>query len=100
MLSSSREAGGGLGNDERLLPPSHRYHGVRPGVTALQLEQYGAEAPPPNPPLEEGARCRSYAGKDEGDETLQLYDWFGSMADPRRRGRERLSIIFAFDDPE
>lgn len=40
-------------------------------------------------------------GSDSGGSgpSLPLYDWWGSMREVRRRGPERLSIIFAFDDP-
>ena len=38
-------------------------------------------------------------GEDKEGE-LPLWDWWGSMKHLRPRGPERLSVIFAFADPE
>lgn len=68
--------------------------GIRVGVSRAQLEAYGVEVKDEGP---EGAATQADV---EGDvKTLCLYDWFGSIRHPVPRGRERLSIIFAFNDP-
>jgi hypothetical protein len=61
-------------------------HGIRLGVTADQLSEAGCEV----------------AEEDyyDDDGNTVMYDWFGSMTDPRRRQPERLSVVFAFDDPQ
>jgi hypothetical protein len=70
-------------------------HGIRLGVTKHQIDDYLLSQ---GAPLETGmeAAAAEAAGAGKG---LPLYDWWGSMQGVRRRGPERLSIIFAFDDP-
>ena len=60
-------------------------HGVRLGVTKLQLQDFG------NSDIDDD--------DDRVSKGIKLYDWFGSMKSARQRGPERLSIIFAFADP-
>lgn len=68
--------------------------GIRVGVDKEQLAAYGVEAPPLTGEDEE-------EGDVAGDvRALELYDWFGSIDSPVKRGRERMSIIFAFNDPQ
>lgn len=66
-------------------------HGIRLGVTHPQIEDYylGAELP---------EEARVLGGEQKGE--VPLWDWWGNMKNLRRRGPERLSIIFAFSDPE
>jgi len=62
-------------------------------VTHPQIEDFylGAELP------EEARVVEGEGGKEGG---VPLWDWWGSMKNLRRRGPERLSVIFAFADPE
>eukprot|EP00624_Nannochloropsis_granulata_P005291 evm.model.NODE_37437_length_30217_cov_24.682034.2 len=66
-------------------------HGIRLGVTHPQIEDYylGAELP---------EEARVLEGGEKGE--VPLWDWWGNMKNLRRRGPERLSVIFAFADPE
>jgi len=68
-------------------------HGIRLGVTHPQIEDFylGAELP------EEARVVEGEGGKEGG---VPLWDWWGSVKNLRRRGPERLSVIFAFADPE
>lgn len=74
-----------------------------------------ADHPTPNPPNqtqiedfllggpltpEVEAAESAAAGAGGQGAAMPLYDWWGSMHHIRRRGPERLSIIFAFDDPK
>ena len=67
-------------------------HGIRLGVTQSQLEDFGNEEILELDEEEKSSEATAGPG-------LKLYDWFGSMKEARRRGPERLSIIFAFADP-
>ena len=52
------------------------HHGIRLGASRRQLSEAGVTV--------------------DGD---VLYDWWGSLARPVRRNRERISIVFAFGEP-
>ena len=52
------------------------HHGIRLGVSRRQLSEAGFDV--------------------DGD---VLFDWWGAPAQPVRRNRERISIVFAFDEP-
>ncbi|TFJ84848.1 hypothetical protein NSK_003880 [Nannochloropsis salina CCMP1776] len=69
-------------------------HGIRPGVTQSQISDFNLG----------GVMSDEMEGVDQEAvrtlEGLPLWDWWGSMKNLRRRGPERVSIIFAFADPE
>lgn len=67
------------------------YHHTR----HAQIEDFHFGSPLP-PELEVGEEGEP---GDAGMGTVPLYDWWGSMHRIKRRGPERLSIIFAFEDP-
>ncbi len=52
------------------------HHGIRLGVSRRQLSEAGVDV--------------------DGD---VLFDWWGALASPVRRNRERISIVFAFGEP-
>lgn len=79
----------------------------QPTIFSFQIEDFLLGAPLPAAVQEEGPPPAASTSSDStnsnsssgGGAALPLYDWWGSMREARRRGPERLSIIFAFDDP-
>ena len=69
------------------------HHGIRLGVTRHQVEDYLLGPLPAGLTLPEDEEL-------EARGVPQLFEWFGSMQNVRRRGPERLSVIFAFEDPK
>lgn len=67
-------------------------------TTPQQIEDYLLSSTPL--PADVEAAGPSNESNGPGGAAIPLYDWWGSMHDVRRRGPERLSIIFAFDDPK